>query len=147
MCVSIWKHDVSNWLLKNLLRTVRVEVDSINGSCHLIEADIVETLKARAIDLPNAVIWYQELLLPPHEHVLAVGAILVVEVGLLCLFCQGPPGRETCPMLHVFFVAGAPVIVTCLKRILRPNDFAFEERCKGRVFGSKAFDGLAGETQ
>lgn len=118
-----------------------MEVNTIDGACHLVEADVVKSLEACTGNLPDAVIWDQEFLLPSHEHVFTIRAVLIVEVGLLCLFCQGPPGGETGPMLHVLFVAGAPITVTCLEGVLRTNDFAFEESRKGRVFRSKAFDG------
>lgn len=64
-----------------------MEIDSINGTCDLIEANVVESLEACTINLPDAVIRHQKLLLPSHEHVFAIRAVLVVEVGFLCLFC------------------------------------------------------------
>lgn len=110
-----------------VLRTIRMEVNPINRPPHLIETNIIKPLKARPIDLPDPMIRHQELLLPAHEHILAVRAVLVVEVGLLGLFCEGPPGLEARPVLHVFFVAGAPVAVPGLEGVFGADDFAFEE--------------------
>ena len=85
----------------------------------------------------------QKFLLPPHEHVFPVRAVLVVKVGLFCLFGQGPPGGEAGPVLHVLFVAGAPVFVPGLEGIFGADDLAFEKGGQGRVFGCEACGGLA----
>ena len=112
-----------------------MEIDSIDSARYLIKADIVESLEARTANLPHAVIWYQKFFFPAHEHVLAVCAVLIMEVGLLGLLRKRPPCGEACPVLHVFFVAGAPVLVTGLEGIFWTNDLAFEESSEGSVFG------------
>ena len=104
-----------------------MEVNPIDRPRHLIEAYVIKPLETRPADLPDPMIWDQELLFPPHEHVLAVRAVLVVEVGLFSLFREGPPGGEAGPVLHVFFVAGAPVVVAGLEGVFGPDYFAFEE--------------------
>ena len=114
--------------MRHLLLAVRVEVDPINCAQYLVEANVVESFKTCAIDLAHTIIRHQELLLPSHEHVFTVRAILVVEVRLLRLFCQGSPSWKACPVLHVFLVAGTPVIVSGLEGIFGSNDLALEER-------------------
>ena len=111
-----------------------MKIDSIDGARDLIEADIVKSLEARTIDLTHAMIWHQEFLLPAHKHVFPVGAILVVEVGLLGLLRKRPPSGKARPVLHVLLVAGAPVLVPSLEGILWTNNFAFEESSECSVF-------------
>lgn len=41
-------------------------------------------------------------------------------------------------MLHVLFVAGAPIVMASLKGIFWANYFPFEECSQGRVFWSEA---------
>ena len=102
-------------------------INPIDSPLHLVEANIIKPLEARARDLPNPMIRHQKLFLPPHEHVLAVGAVLVVEVWFFGLFGEGPPGGEAGPVLHVFFVTGAPVVVSGLEGVFRADYFAFKE--------------------
>lgn len=68
-----------------------MEVDPADGSLHLVEADVVEPFEARAGDLAHPVVGDEERLLPAHEDVLALRAVLVVEVGFLRLFGEGTP--------------------------------------------------------
>lgn len=123
--------------MRDLLLAVGMEVNSINSPSDLVEAYIIEALETRAADFTDTVIWYQEFLFPTHEHIFTIRAVLVVKVGLFRLFCQGPPSREACPVLHVFFVAGSPVIVTGLECVLGADYLAFKESCKSCVFGSE----------
>lgn len=115
-----------------------MEVDPIDRTQHLIEANVVESLKTCAIDLAYTMVRHQELLFPTHEHVFPVRAILVVEVRLLRLFRQRPPSWEACPVLHVLLVAGTPIIVSGLEGVFGPDDLAFEKGSQGCVFGSEA---------
>ena len=120
-----------------------MEIDPINRPRHLVEAYIIKPLETRTTNFPDPMIRHQKLFFPSHKHIFAVRAILVVEVGLLGLFREGPPGGETGPMLHVFFIASAPVVVAGLECILGADDFAFEECGQGCVFGGEACCGLA----
>lgn len=112
-----------------------MEIDSINSARYLIEANIVKSLEARTVDLPHAMIWHQEFLFPAHKHVFAVCTVLIMEVGLLGLLRKRPPCGEACPVLHVLFVASAPVLVTGLEGEFWTDDLAFEESSEGSVFG------------
>ena len=120
-----------------------MEIDPIDRAQHLIEAYVVEPLETCAIYLPHAIIRNQEFLLPSHEHVFPVRTVFVVEVRLLRLFGQGPPGRKPCPVLHIFLVAGAPVIMSGLEGVFGSDDFAFEERGQSCMFGSETCFELA----
>ena len=123
-----------------LLAVRRMEINAVNGARHLIEANIVESLKTCTIDLAHTMIWHQKFLLPAHEHILAVCAVLVMEVGLLGLLCKRSPCGKASPMLHVFLVAGAPVPMPGLESIFWTNDLSFEERSECSVFGCEACD-------
>lgn len=121
------------------LLTLRMEVDAVDIARDLVEADVVEALEAGARDLAHAVVGHEEGFLPAHEDVLALGGILEVEVGLLGLFGEGPPGGEAGPVLHVGLVGGAPGGVARLEGIFGADDFAFEEGGQGRVVGGEAY--------
>lgn len=119
----------------HLLLTIRrVKINSIDCARHLVEANVVKSLEACTIDLAHPVIWHQKLLFPAHKHVFTVCAVLIMEIGLLGLLCKRPPRGEARPVLHVLFVAGAPVIVTGLEGVLWTNNFAFEESSESSVF-------------
>ncbi len=85
MHVSIKDLRAQAKLVGHVLLAVRMEIDSIDGACDLVEAYVVKSLEACAADFSYSVIWNQELLLPSHEHILAVCTVLVMKVGLLCL--------------------------------------------------------------
>lgn len=104
-----------------------MEVDAVDVARHLVEADVVEAFEAGAGDLAHAVVGHEEGFLPAHEDVLALGGVLEVEVGLLGLLREGPPGGEAGPVLHVGLVGGAPGGVAGLEGVFRTNDFAFEK--------------------
>ena len=123
-----------------LLITRGMEIDPVNSACYLIEANIVKPFEACTIDLTHTMIWHQELLLPAHEHVFAVCAVLIMEVGLLGLLRKRPPSRKARPVLHVFFIASAPVLVAGLEGIFWTNYLTFEEGSECSVFGCKACD-------
>ena len=120
----------------HLLLTVRrMEIDPIDSTRYLIEANIVKSFEARAANLAHSVIWHQEFFFPAHEHVFAVCAVLIMEVRLLGLLRKRPPRREARPVLHVLFVAGAPVLVTGLEGVFWTNNLAFEESSESSMFG------------
>ena len=119
----------------SLLITRGMEIYPIDSASYLVEADIVKSLEARPVYLTHTMIWHQEFLLPAHEHVFAVCAVLIMEVGLLGLLRKRPPGREARPVLHVLFIAGAPVRVPSLKSIFRTDYLTFEKCCECSVFG------------
>ena len=136
--IKVSKHTVTR--LHSLLIVRRMEIDPLNGALDLIEADVVKSLKTCTVDLANPMIRHQEFLLPAHKHVLAVCAILVMEVGFLGLLCKGSPSGKACPVLHVLFVAGAPVLMPSLEGIFWTNDLTFEECSECSMFGCEACD-------
>lgn len=125
----------------HLLLTIRrMEIDSADGALYLIEANIVESLEARTVDLSYAMIWHQEFLLPAHEHVFAVCAVLVMEIGLLGLLCERSPSLKASPVLHVLLVTSAPVLVPGLEGIFWTNNLTLKESGECSVFGCEAYD-------
>ena len=110
-----------------------MKVNATDSAGDLVEADVVEALEAGAGNGPDAVVRHEEILLPAHEDVLALRKVLVVEVGLLGLLGQRPPGGELRPMLHVGFLGRAPGFVLGLEGVLGADDFAFEVGGQGGV--------------
>ena len=118
----------------NVLLAIRMEVDTIDGTSHLIETYIIESFETCAADFAYTVVWNQELLFPTHEHVLAITTVFVVKIWFLGLFGKRPPGRETCPMFHVFFITCTPIAVSSLEGILGTDNFTFKESGQGSMF-------------
>ena len=74
----------------------------------------------------------QELLLPAHEYVFPVAAILVMEIGRT-------PRRKSRPSLHVVFVGGSPILVAGLESVSGTNYLSLKAGGQGRMFRSEAF--------
>lgn len=110
---------------------LRMEVDAAYRPLYLVETDIVEALKAGARDCPNAVIRDEEIFLPSHEHVLALGKIAVCEIGPFGLFGQWFPCRKPGPVVYVCFLIGAPCFIASYECVLGADDFSFEECGQG----------------
>lgn len=104
-----------------------MEVDAFNAARHLVEADVVEALKARSAYCPDAVVWHEEVFFPAHEDVLALLVVLEREGGRFGRFGQRSPGWEARPMLKVDFFRGAPGGVCGFEEVFGADDFAFEE--------------------
>ncbi|KAB8339177.1 hypothetical protein FH972_022112 [Carpinus fangiana] len=103
-----------------------MEIDAANCAFLLVKTDVVESLETGARDGADAVVRYQEVLLPAHENVLAVGKVLVVELGLPGFPRQRLPGWKAIPVLHVDLVIGAPVGSARLEGVFVADDFALE---------------------
>ena len=141
--VSIHWYNVANWIglwwLKwsgmawYILFTLRMEIDAANCPFYLIKANIVETLKACSGYCSYSMIGNKEVLFPSHKDVFALKNVAVREIRSFCLFCQGPPGRKTRPMVHIDFLCGTPCFMSGLKCMLISDDFSFEESRQCRV--------------
>ena len=129
----------------DLLLTFRMEIYPAHRPLDLIEADVVKPFETGAHDLTHTVVRHKEGFLPAHENVLTLRAVLVMEVGLLGLFCERAPGGESAPVLHVCVLCRAPRGVTCLEGVSRSNDFAFEVGCQGWVVFSQPWSRLCGK--
>lgn len=58
-----------------------------------------------------------------------------MEIGLLGLLRKRPPCGKARPMLHVLFVAGAPVLMTGLEGIFWADDLTLKESGESGVLG------------
>jgi hypothetical protein len=108
-----------------------MKVDPANLAAQLVKTDIVEPLEARPVDRPHAVIRDEEVLLPAHKDVLAVGHVFdhdVAAAALLHLLLEGPEGLELGPVRQVCLVAGAPRRVLRVESVLCPDYLALEVR-------------------
>lgn len=59
-----------------------MEVYSTDGPRDLVEADVIKSFKASAIDARHSMIRYKEVFFPSHEQVFSVRVILVAKVWL-----------------------------------------------------------------
>ena len=114
-----------------------VEIYTIDLPLHLIKTYIVETLETRTTDRPHPVVRNQEVLLPAHEDVFALGDVLDDDRGALaCLFGVGSERGELGPVGEIRLVVGTPALVLGHEAIFGPNDFALEVcRQRGMVVG------------
>ena len=110
-----------------------MEVDSADFPGDLAEADVVEALEAGTGNGADRMIRDEEVFLPSHEKILALGEVLVCEIGALGLFCERPPCGEATPVLHVDLLVRAPFRPVGLESVFRADDLAFEIRREGRV--------------
>lgn len=117
---------------------LRVEVNATYRPLYLVETDIVEALEAGARDCLNAMIRDEEILLPSHEHVLALRIIAVCEIGPFGLFGQRFPRRKPRPVVYVCFFIGAPCFVASYECVLGADDFSLEECCQGGMIFREA---------
>ena len=115
-----------------------MEIYPTHCPCHLVETNVVEPFETSTHDLANAVIRYQEVFLPPHEDVLALGAVLIVEIRFLSLLGKRLPGRKARPVLHISFVSSSPARLSGTKGVLWTDYFTFEVGGKGWVVFGQA---------
>lgn len=107
---------------------------------NLIEAYVIETLKAGTGDLAYTMVWHKELFLPAHKHIFTIAAILVMEVRrLFGLLTDCTPGGKPRPSFYVVFVGGTPVLVARLEGVLRANDLTFKASGEGSMFRRQAY--------
>ncbi len=114
-----------------------MEVDTADLPAHLVEADVVEALEARAVDRPNSVVRDQEVFLPPHEDVLPLIQVLDhCRPALFRLLEVRPEGGELVPVVEIDLLAGAPSLVLGDEAVFRANDLALKVcRERGVVVG------------
>lgn len=111
-----------------------VEINAVDLPLYLIKTDIVKPLKARATDGSHPMIRDEEMLLPAHKDMLALGNVLYHHCGTsTCLFRVRSEGRELGPVGQIGLIVGPPALVFCHEAILVPNDFALEVRCERGV--------------
>lgn len=83
----------------HLLLAALVEIDAADLAAHLVEADVIEPLEAGADDGPDAVVGNEEVLLPAHEYVLALGDVLDEHLAALAgLLGEGTERGELGPV-------------------------------------------------
>jgi hypothetical protein len=111
-----------------------VEIDAADVALLLIEAYVVESFKAGTVDGSDTVVGHQEVLLPTHEDVLAL-----TQVGhwhrraLAYLRLVRPERPELAPMVQVYFLRCAPILMFGNETILAADDLALKVRGQRRV--------------
>lgn len=114
--------------MSNSLLALSMEVDALDATRELVEADVVEAFKARTADGPHSVVWHEKVLLPPHEEVFLLVQLLrhlflARRVLSNRLVCVEPP-----PVLPVDLLVGAPFRMLCNEGVFGSDDLAFEVR-------------------
>lgn len=114
-----------------------MKINAIYLPLDLIKTYIVKPLETRATDRSHPVIWDQEVLLPAHEDVFALGDVLDDDRGALaCLPRVRPERGELGPMRYIRLVIGAPALVLGHEAIFVADDLALEvRRQRGMVIG------------
>lgn len=118
-----------------ILLALRMEIYPANTTLSLVEADIVEALKARAGYTFDAMIRDQEVFFPAHEEMVACEMVFECEGGRvgLCGPREGTPGGKARPVLEVDLLGGIPGRVRGPEEMFGADDFAFEECGQSRM--------------
>jgi hypothetical protein len=103
-----------------------VEVDPADLSLDLVKTNVVETFEACPSDCPDPVVRDQEVFFPTHEDMVPLGNVSYDDWAFACLFLVWPEGMELGPVVYVYLVGRAPVLVLCYETVLGSDDFAFE---------------------
>lgn len=123
-----------------------MEVNTAHRSFNLIEADVVESLKAGARDGSYPMVGNEEVFLPSHEHVLTLSKVAVREISPLRLFGKWFPSGKTGPVVDIRLLVGAPFLIASLERVFSTDDFSFKECGQGRVIFCEACIGAKNTT-
>lgn len=129
-----------------ILLALGMEIDPTHPPLDLIKTDIVEALKASALDGFELVVRNEEMLLPSHEDVFLLPPVFMVhgvyEIDIaLRMKTERSPGRKSGPVRKIGLVAGAPCRVPCPEAILlirSAYDLAGEESGQGRMIGCQS---------
>lgn len=105
---------------------LRMEVNPFNDAFDLVEAYVVESLKARPGYARDSVVGHQEVLLPSHKYCVSFSKVLESEVAVPRVSLHGFPSGESVPVLDVDFVRRTPVCVLSKEGVLGTDDFALE---------------------
>ena len=73
---------------------VSVIVVSLYTRGRLLKTDVVEARETRPVDVLDRVVGNQEMLLPPHEHVVCLFQLLIVETVRVKVFRVLVKGEE-----------------------------------------------------
>lgn len=111
-----------------------MEINPRHLAPELVKADVIKPLEAGPVDGAHAVVRHEEVLLPPHEDVLALLRLRDDGVKALArLLAVWAEGGELGPVREVDLFVGAPPGVLGYEAVLGANDLAFEVGCQGGV--------------
>lgn len=135
IATPVW--DVLELKLLEFLASSMV-INTRDFALELVEADIVETVEAGAWGDALPVVRYKEVLLPPHEHVLALHKVLDATAPLQILGV-GSERRELLPVRHVGALISTPALVLGQEAIARADDLALEVGCYHGILFRESF--------
>lgn len=113
-------------------------VETLDGCCGLLEADVVETSKGSAADVFDCVVWDKKLLLPSHEDKVTVLEVFVVKVVRVKAFRVLIKCLELAPVLAVNILIRVPLPGE--KGTFLTDDLPSKESSQGGIFLSKPLD-------
>lgn len=112
---------------------LRMEVEAIHCSLHLIETDIIKPLEASARDCSDTVVRDEKILLPAHKHVLTLGEVTIAEISPLCLSGERFPSRKSGPMMYISFLVDTPFLVASQEGVFGAYDLSFKKCGQSRM--------------
>ena len=116
-----------------------MKVYAANLTAHLVKADVIKALEARAVNGSHSMVGHQEVLLPSHKDVLALSRVLDVDLPpLKRLLDEGPEGGKVLPMTNINLVGRTPGRMLCNEAILWANYLSLKIGCQGRMIISQA---------
>lgn len=129
------RHGTLYW---NLPFALRVEIDPVNCAMFLIEADVIESFETGTVECAYSVIGDQEFLLPPHEYIVTLRPAGNLDIHLPRVLLVGAEGRELGPVLVVYNLCGAPVLMLREEGVFRANELSLKVGCEGRMIWGQA---------
>ena len=119
-----------------------MEINTGNLPSNLVEANIVEPLKARAGDGTLAVVGDEEVLLPPHENVVFSREVDIFNNPLLQALTVGFEGIEFLPVRQVCSLVGVPLVLG-QEAVFRPDNLAFKVGAYRGIVWGQAWSSLS----
>ena len=111
-----------------------MEVYPTNSTSNLVETYVVKALEACSAYFAYTMVRHKEILFPAHENVLALGAVLILEVGIChSAVTKWTPGGKAIPVLHIDPSRCTPILVFRLESVLWSDDFSFKVGRQGWV--------------
>lgn len=86
----------------DVLLALCMEIDPVNCSMFLVEADVIEAFKTGTTERAYTVIWNQEFFFPSHEYVVPLGPPRNLDIHLSRMLLVGTESGEFGPVLVIY---------------------------------------------
>jgi hypothetical protein len=115
-----------------------MEIDPVNCAMFLIEADVIESLETSTVERAYSVIRDQKFLLPPHEYIVTLRPAGNLDIHFPRVLLVGTESREFGPVLVIYKLCRAPILMLGEKSVFRANQLPFKVGCEGRMVWGQA---------